>query len=58
VFLTLKVEIHNNTDRSFELWCWKSKEKIGWIDLVKNGELQTVKGEGNILNTKKRRKGN
>ena len=57
MFLTLKAEINNNTDRSLEIWCWKSKEKIGWIDRVKNeGELQTVKEERNILHTMKRRK--
>jgi len=44
VSLTLKVEINKNNYRSFETWCWKSKEKIGWIDRVKNGVLQTVEG--------------
>jgi hypothetical protein len=56
VFLTLKVEINNNTDRSFEIWCWKSK-KIGWIDSVKNeGVLQAVKEDRNTLHAMERRK--
>jgi hypothetical protein len=35
--------------KSFEMWCWRMMEKIGWADRVKNEVLQRVKKEGNIL---------
>jgi hypothetical protein len=44
---------------SFEIWCWRSMEKISWSDRVRNGEvLQRVKEERNIIQTVKRRKCN
>jgi hypothetical protein len=42
---------------SFEMWCWRRMEKIGWTDRVRNEEvLQRVKEERNIVHTIKRRK--
>ena len=42
---------------SFEIWCWRRMEKIGWTDRVRNEEvLHRVKEERNILHTVKRRK--
>jgi len=44
---------------SFEMWCWRRKEKIGWTIHVKNEEvLHRVKEERNILHTIKRRRAN
>jgi hypothetical protein len=44
---------------SFEMWCWRRKEKISWTDRVRNEEvLHRVKEERNILHTIKRRKAN
>ena len=44
---------------SFEIWCWRRMEKIGWTDRVRNEEvLHRVKEERNILHTAKRRKAN
>jgi len=41
---------------SFEIWCWRRKEKIGWTVHLKNEEvLHRVKEERNILHTVKRR---
>jgi len=35
---------------SFEMWCWRRKEKISWTDHVRNGEvLLRVKKQRNIL---------
>jgi hypothetical protein len=42
---------------NFEMWCWRM-ENISWIDHVRNGVLQRVKEERNILRTIKRRKAN
>jgi hypothetical protein len=45
--------------QSFEMWCWRSLEKISWTDLVNNeAVLHRVKEERNILHTIKRRKAN
>jgi hypothetical protein len=38
---------------SSAMWCWRRMEKISCTDCVKNGVLQTVKKEINILHTKK-----
>jgi hypothetical protein len=44
---------------SFEMWCWRRKEKIGWTVHVKNEEvLCRVKEERNILHTVQRRMAN
>jgi hypothetical protein len=44
---------------SFEMWCWRSMEKISWTDRVRNEEvLHRVKVERNIVHTIKRRKAN
>jgi hypothetical protein len=44
---------------SFEMWCWRRKEKISWTDRVRNEEvLHRVKEERNILHTIERRKAN
>jgi len=42
---------------TFEMWCWRRMEMIGWSDHVRNKEvLHSVKEERNILHTVKRRK--
>jgi hypothetical protein len=42
---------------SFEMWCWRRMEKIGWIDRVKNEEvLQSQKGDEYPVNNKKKEK--
>ena len=42
---------------SFEVWCWRKKENINWVDRVRNEEvLNGLKKERNILQTMKRRK--
>jgi hypothetical protein len=44
---------------SFEMWCWRTMEKISWTDHVRNEEvLQRVREERNILHTVKRRRAN
>ena len=44
---------------SFEMCCWRRMEKISWTDRVRNeGALQTVKQDGNILQTVKGRRDN
>jgi hypothetical protein len=44
---------------SFQMWCWRRKEKISWTDRVRNEEvLHRVKEERNIVHTIKRRKDN
>jgi hypothetical protein len=44
---------------SFEMWCWRRKEKISWTDRVRNEEvLHRVKEERNIIHTVNRRKTN
>jgi hypothetical protein len=44
---------------SFEMWCWRRKEKISWTDRVRNEEvLHRVKEERIILHKIKRRKAN
>jgi len=36
--------------KSFEMWCWRTMEKISWTDHVRNEELLlTVKQQTNIL---------
>ena len=43
-------EVDQKYVESFEMWCWRSMEKISWIDSVKNEEvLQRVNKKMNIL---------
>jgi hypothetical protein len=40
---------------SFEMWCWRRKEKISWTDHVNNeAVLHRVKEERNIFHNKKK----
>ena len=44
---------------SFEMWCWRSMEKISWTDRVRNEEvLHRDKEQRNILHTVERKKAN
>jgi hypothetical protein len=43
---------------SFEMCCWRRMEKIIWCDCVRNGVLQRVTEDRNILHTMKIRKAN
>jgi hypothetical protein len=44
---------------SFEMWCWRSMEKISWTDHVRNEEvLLRVKEQRNVLNDTRKRKAN
>ena len=44
---------------SFELWCWRKKEKISWTDYVRNKEvLLRVNEQRNILHEIRKRKAN
>ena len=44
---------------SFEIWCWRSTEKISWTDHVSNEEvLLRVKEQRNILHEISKRKAN
>src|SRR5215470_12099122 len=44
---------------SYEMWCWRRMEKIGWTDHVRNEEvLLTVKEQRNILHEISKRKAN
>jgi hypothetical protein len=44
---------------SFEMWCWRRMEKIGWTDHVRNEEvLLRVKEQKNILHEISKRKYN
>ena len=44
---------------SFEMWCWRSKEKISWTDHMRNEELLLrVKEQRNILHEISKRKSN
>jgi len=43
---------------SFEMWCWRRMEKIGWTDRVRNEVLHRVKEQRNILQSIKRKKAN
>jgi len=44
---------------SFEMWCWRRMEKIGWTDHVRNEEvLLRVKEQRNILHEICKRKAN
>jgi hypothetical protein len=44
---------------NFDMWYWRTVEKISWTDRVRNQEiLHRVKEERNILRTIKRRKDN
>jgi hypothetical protein len=44
---------------SFEMWCWRRKEKISWTEHVRNEEvLLRVKEQRNILHEISRRKAN
>ena len=51
---TLQKVDHNYLE-SFEIWCWRSMEKISGTDTVRT-ELQRLKVERNILQTIKRMK--
>jgi hypothetical protein len=45
--------------KSFETWCLRRKERIGWADYMRHGEvLHGVKKDRNILHAIKRRKAN
>ena len=45
--------------KSFEMWCWRSMEKISWTDRVRNEEvLLRVKEQMNILHEISKRKAN
>ena len=44
---------------SFEMWCWRRMEKIGWTDHVRNEEvLLRVNEQRNILHEIRKRKAN
>ena len=44
---------------SFEMWCWRRMEKIGWTDHVRNEEvLIRVNEQRNILHEIRKRKAN
>jgi hypothetical protein len=44
---------------SFEMWCWRSMEKISWTDYVRNEDvLLRVKEQRNILHEIRKRKAN
>jgi hypothetical protein len=44
---------------SFEMWCWRRIEKIGWTDHVRNEDvLLRVKEQRNILHEIRKRKAN
>jgi len=44
---------------SFEMWCWRRKEKIRWADHVRNEEvLLRVNEQRNILHEIRKRKAN
>jgi len=44
---------------SFEMWCWRRREKISWTDHVRNEEvLLRVKEQRNILHEIRKRKAN
>jgi len=44
---------------SFEMWCWRRKEKISWTDHVRNEEvLLRVNEQRNILREIRKRKAN
>ena len=44
---------------SFEMWCWRSMEKISWTDHVRNEEvLLHVNEQSNILHAIRKRKAN
>jgi hypothetical protein len=44
---------------SFEMWCWRRMEKVGWEDRVRNEDvLLRVKEQRNILHEISKRKAN
>ena len=54
------IKMLQNTDQkyleSFEMWCWRRMEKIGWTDHVRNKEvLLRVNEQRNILHEIKRK---
>jgi hypothetical protein len=52
-------QVHQKYLESFEMWCWRRMEKIGWTDRVSNEEvLYRVKEDKNNLHTVKKRKTN
>jgi len=50
------LESRSKIPGSFEICCWRRVEKMGWINRVRNEELERVREERNILQTVKRRK--
>jgi hypothetical protein len=34
---------------SFEMWCWRRIEKIGWTDHLRNEEILQSVSQGNIV---------
>jgi hypothetical protein len=50
-------KVHQKYLESFEMWCWRRTEKIGWTDRASNKVLYRVKGK-NILRTVTKRKTN
>jgi hypothetical protein len=45
--------------KSFEMWCWRRMEKIGWTDYVRNEDvLLRVEEQRNILHEIHKRKAN
>jgi len=43
---------------SFEMWCWRSMEKLSWTDHVRNEVLLRVNEQRNILHEIRQRKAN
>jgi hypothetical protein len=49
--------VDRNFLKTFQIWCWRSMQKISWTERVINGEvLKGVKDERNIVQATKRRK--
>jgi hypothetical protein len=52
-------EVDQKYLESFEMWCWRSMDKMSWTDRVRNEVLQRVKVvRDNPTSYKKRRKTN
>jgi hypothetical protein len=52
-------EVDQKYLESFEMWCWRRKEKTSWTDRVRNEEIfHRVTKERNVLHTAKRGKAN
>jgi hypothetical protein len=51
--------IDQKHQESFEIWCWRRMEKIGWTDYVRNEKvLLGVSEQRNILHGIRKRKSN